>query len=101
MITMHLTLAAEFRGIAIERYISCTVPRHEIAGEVRQGAVENFRPEIYVIPNTEAPGTRCCKVAEGDWLAYDQPWRICLLSTTSRQQALNWRGPGVQKEIEF
>jgi hypothetical protein len=24
--------------------------------EVRQGAVENFRIEIYVIPNIEAPG---------------------------------------------
>ena len=53
---MRLTLAAEFRGFAIDRYISFTVPRHEIAGDVRQGVVENFRPEIYVIPNTEAPG---------------------------------------------
>ena len=53
---MRLTLAVGFRGIAIDRYILSKFRGTKLRVEVRQCVVENFRPEIYVIPNTEAPG---------------------------------------------
>jgi hypothetical protein len=47
---------------------------------VRQGAVENFRPEIYVTPNSEAPGN---EVLEG-------------LRTKIGSPTTNLRGVGIE-----